>query len=74
MSPTEKAIGNVNEKHDKAAADRRKMRGSLAVEAWKCLLVGGLNSDAWSDYDDLASSSFRAADAMLAKMEKEGAL
>lgn len=73
-SPTEKLIESAYAKGKASSAKRKKEIGSLAVEAWKCLLIAGLNSDAWDDYDDLANSAFKAAHAMHKKLEKEGAL
>lgn len=41
------------------------LRDYFAAKAMQSLLAAGLNSGAWSDYDDLAKSAWSVADAML---------
>lgn len=41
------------------------LRDYFAAKAMSGLVVSGLNSDAWSDYEDMAGSAYSIADAML---------
>lgn len=41
-----------------------------AIAAMQALITSGLNTDAWSDYEDLARSAFAVADAMKAEEKR----
>lgn len=69
---TEKVIEGVYSKHAKADADRRKLRGELAIRAWAGIIASDVHGTLLAD--SAANIAFNLADAMLAKMEKEGAL
>ena len=52
------------------AARRDELRDELAMHAMGSLIIAGLNTDAWRDYDDMAESAYRIADAMLMARRK----
>lgn len=41
------------------------LRDQFAGQAMQALIGGGIESDAWEGYDELANSAYRIADAML---------
>lgn len=41
------------------------LRDYFAAKAMSSLVISGLNTDAWSSYEDMAGSAYSIADAML---------
>ncbi len=41
------------------------LRDYFAAKAMSSLVISGLNTDAWSDYEDMAKSAYSIADSML---------
>ncbi|WP_369606241.1 hypothetical protein [Serratia marcescens] len=58
-------LGNVGYNSEWQLEEGMTLRDYFAAKAMSSLVISGLNTDAWSDYDDMAGSAYSIADAML---------